>query len=912
MLAMRHIILLTLIFLFPVHSAVAQNFTWAKNMGGAGNETSTSMKIDTAGNLYITGWFAGTVDFDPGPGVSNLSSTGGDDVFIVKLSAAGNFLWARRVGGSSYEMSFSIAIDRLGNSYITGDFQGSVDFDPGAGSFILTPPGGYSGAFLLKLDTAGNFVWAQHIVGVGYDIAIDSANSVYWTGHFYGTTDFNADTAAVFNLTSSGISDIFISKITGAGNFVWAKRFGSTGSEYSLSINLDKNNNVYTTGFFSGTCDFDPGSGVINLAASGASDVFISKLDSFGNFVWAKRIGGTAGDRGNTVEVDANGNLYVTGRFSGPADLDPGPGTATFNSGPIFLVKLDPSGNYAWAKSFGGAYFDGGDYMSLDDYNNVYLTGYFQGTVAFDSSNASSTKTSNGGYDCYVVRFDSSGNYNWVISFGGPNNANQGDVGRSVAVGSDYKVYTTGTFLATVDFDPGTSVFNLTSNGTADIFVQKIDQCGVAGSPVIAIPIVNAGSNQSICAGSSAQLSAAGANTYNWSPATGLSCTNCSNPVASPPVSTFYVVSGSGVNGCANSDTINVMVNSIPSTQIVKSDISCTGNQLGSISVNTTGGAPPYSYLWIGLSATTASVNNLNAGTYVVTTSDANSCSKTDTASIVQQTTTTPSTPLVSICAVTVDSLTGKNLVIWEKPGSKATMFKVYRETTTTNVYNTIGAQPTSQFSTLIDTGSIPLQQSYSYKISEVDSCGNEWPLSNHHKTIHLSSSIGTNGEVNLIWNLYEGANYTTHYIMRNVNGTGFTSLAQVAGSSTSYSDLNPPAGPKQYRIDIDLPTTCNPTAKITSYNRISSNAVNLSSLGLGLISSNSDVQIVPNPAENSIHVRGQKPARIKVIDYVGRTVASAADVDQVSLVHLASGLYQIMLFDRAGRLYHQQKVEKR
>jgi len=909
---MKSIVLTVLLLISSASYAAAQNFTWAKNIGGAGNEEPTSIKTDSAGNIYITGWFSGTVDFDPGPGVYTLSSAGGNDVFVVKLSAAGNLLWARCVGGTSTDIGFSIAIDRLGNSYVTGSFQGSVDFDPGAGTFILIPPPGYSGAYLLKLDTSGNFAWAQHIAGTGYDIAIDSANSVYWTGHFNGTVDFDADPSVVFNLTSSGSSDMFISKITGAGNFVWAKQFIGGGVGFSFSINLDKNKNVYTTGFFGGTCDFDPGPGLFNLSSNGASDdIFISKLDSLGNFVWAKKIGGAAGERGNNVEVDVDGNLYVTGRFYGSVDLDPGPGTATFNSGPIFLLKLDVFGNYKWAKSFDGRYLDGGDYMSLDDHKNAYLTGYFQGTVTFDSSVASSTRTSNGGYDCYVVRFDSSGNLNWVTSFGGSTGTNNGDVGRSVAVGSDYRVYTTGSFIATADFDPGTPVFNLTSNGTSDIFLQKIDQCGVAGSPVIAIPIVNAGSNQAICVGASAQLSATGANTYNWSPATGLSCTNCSNPVASPPVTTAYIVSGSGVNGCMNSDTINVLVNSNPSTQIIKSDVSCTASQLGSISVNAAGGTPPYSYQWTGVSATTASVNNLNIGTYTVFTSDANSCGKTDTVNIVQQTTTTPSTPLVSICAVTVDSLTGKNLVVWEKTGSKATAFKIYRETATTNAYIVIDTQLAGQFSTLLDTASNPQQQSYSYKISEIDSCGNEWPLSIRHKTIHLSANLGINGEVNLNWNLYEGANYTTHYVMRNVNGTGYALLAQVSGGSTSYTDLNAPAGAKLYRVDIDLPTTCNPTAKISSYNRISSNAESIFPLSAGTLSSRNVVQVVPNPTQSTITVLGLKPSRIKVIDVVGRTLINIVNVDNVSLTHLAAGIYHLFLYDETGRLYHQQKVEK-
>ena len=144
-------------------------------------------------------------------------------------------------------------------------------------------------------------------------------------------------------------------------NFVWAKQMGGGNFDVGSGVALDGSGNVYTTGFFRGTADFDPGAGVFDLTSTSAGfeDIFVSKLDSNGNFVWAKKMGGTGGDGAHSVAVDGSGNVYTTGFFSGTADFDPGPGTfnltsAGFNA--IFVSKLDSNGNFVWAKQMGGVF----------------------------------------------------------------------------------------------------------------------------------------------------------------------------------------------------------------------------------------------------------------------------------------------------------------------------------------------------------------------------------------------------------------------------------------------------------------------------------------------------------------------------------------------------------------------------
>ncbi|HAD97589.1 MAG TPA: hypothetical protein DCG19_09290, partial [Cryomorphaceae bacterium] len=335
--------------LVSTFNANAQTFEWVKQWGGTGGDVGYSTTIDSSQNFYITGSFYEEVDFDPGTATFNLTSTGFSDVFISKLDPAGNFIWAKKLGGTGYDGSRSITTDAFGNVYTTGFFQGTVDFDPGTATFNLTSAG-FSDAFISKLDTAGNFVWAKKWGGVendqAFSITTDASGNVYTTGYFQGTVDFDPATAT-FNLTSAGKSDVFISKLDTAGNFVWAKKWGGVEDDQTFSITTDASGNVYTTGYFQGTVDFDPATATFNLTSAGFSDAFISKLDTAGNFMWAKRLGGAEGVQAWSITTDASGNVYTTGFFRGTCDFDPGTGTFNLISAgvmDVFISKLDTAG----------------------------------------------------------------------------------------------------------------------------------------------------------------------------------------------------------------------------------------------------------------------------------------------------------------------------------------------------------------------------------------------------------------------------------------------------------------------------------------------------------------------------------------------------------------------------------------
>ncbi len=475
---MKYAILLGIFFLTAINSS-AQDFEWAHQLGASSNDEAASVATDAAGNVYTTGYFQNTVDFDPGTDTYNLTAFGGYDIYVSKLSASGNFLWAKQFGGQINEEGSSITVDNSGDIYFTGYFQGTADFDPGVDTLALSSNGGYD-IFISKLDASGNFLWAKQIGGNGVDngqcITTDIEGNVYTTGYFRNTTDFDPG-EGIFELTSVGNRDVFTSKLDASGNFIWAKQTGGISLDNGFSITTDVFGNVFTTGGFQDSVDFDPGVGVSNLISAGLFDIYVSKLDSEGEFLWAKRFGGVNTDIGTSLTTDAVGNVYTTGYFTDTLDFDPG--EETFNlispeNNDIFISKLDASGEFVWAKQMGGTEDDRGFSISSDSSGNLYTTGMFENTADFDPGNENYDFSSNGEIDIFISKLDDLGEFVWALQLGGPGN----DFGNGITADeTGNNIYTTGFFENTVDFNTEIGILNLTSAGGDDSFIHKLNQC---------------------------------------------------------------------------------------------------------------------------------------------------------------------------------------------------------------------------------------------------------------------------------------------------------------------------------------------------------------------------------------------------------------------------------------------------
>ena len=330
-------------------------FQWARTWGGSSSDHGNGVATDASGNAYVLGYFYGTVDFDPGLGVDeHTSHSVTRDIFLSKFNTSGELLWTITWGSYDAAYDHEVAIDGNDNVYVTGSYYGTVDFDPGLEVDEHISYGHTFDIFLSKFDSNGEFQWALTWGGPfldgGYGVASDGGGNIYVTGCFDGNVDFNPGQETV-EYISNGERDVFLCKFDSNGEFQWACTWGGASNDVGYNVAVDGNDNVYVTGNYSGTVDFDPGLGVDeHISYGNISDVFLSKFNSSGELLWALTWGGYSCDRSFGIAVDGIGNSYVTGDFRHTVDFDPGPGIdeqishSCFQD--IFLSKFPPDGNW--------------------------------------------------------------------------------------------------------------------------------------------------------------------------------------------------------------------------------------------------------------------------------------------------------------------------------------------------------------------------------------------------------------------------------------------------------------------------------------------------------------------------------------------------------------------------------------
>jgi hypothetical protein len=363
------------------------NWLWAKKAGGVNDDYGYSIVVDNADNIYVTGYFKATAAF----GSTNLTSNGEEDIFVAKLDNNGNWLWAYKAGGTSNDVGNNLAVDNVGNVFIAGYFGGSIAF----GSTNLTSSGGLD-VFVCKMDTNGNWLWAKRGGGEYNEwvsgVSVDSSGNVIVTGAFCATATFNNTSLTVVGF---GDTDNFIVKLDTGGSWLWVKQTEGPGYwDGCLDIATDNEGFIYITGGFYDTITF----GTITLTSSGATDVYVAKMDSSGNWLWARRGGGTEGSQSSAIVIGSN-NIYITGDFNGSASF----GSSTvvcIGNADTFVAELDASGNWIWAKRGGGV---SSEDIDVDAEGFVYTTGTLWGNNATDTFD-SITITGITGYDIFVAK----------------------------------------------------------------------------------------------------------------------------------------------------------------------------------------------------------------------------------------------------------------------------------------------------------------------------------------------------------------------------------------------------------------------------------------------------------------------------------------------------------------------------
>ena len=393
----------------------AQTYQWTSQMGGLSRDEGSAVALDPSGNIILGGSFWGTADLDPGPGSLNLTSQGNSDLFIQKLDSSGNLLWVRQMGGEQQENIFDLTVDAQGNIYAVGWFRDTADFDPGLGTA---------------------------------------------------------------NLISHGFMDIFVLKLDKNGEYEWARSMGGGDMDEGDALAVDNDGNVYTVGTFRDRADFDPGVDKTELVSAGDTDIFIQKLDSNGKLVWVKQIGAYDQDIAQTVALDHEGNIFVSGSYRSFVDFDPGLGESMLMSqgeSDAFTLKLNPQGEFVWVRQMGGPSNEAGFDIALDADGGIITVGSFAYTADFDPGQSVYNLKSKGSWDIFIQKLDGNGNFVWAHSLGGDGV----EIAYSMAMDTDRNIYLTGQFSGKADFDPGVdTLFFQSVLNKRDIFILKLNSLG--------------------------------------------------------------------------------------------------------------------------------------------------------------------------------------------------------------------------------------------------------------------------------------------------------------------------------------------------------------------------------------------------------------------------------------------------
>ena len=370
----------------------------AKRLGGANNDYISGVVTDTNDRIIITGLIYGDSDVNgdgdaADGGAESGTGYGFEDSFISVFNSSGSFQWAKRLGGALFDLYSSVITDTNDN--------------------IITAPA----------------VWGNADVNGDGDSADGGAESSSGYGGF----------------------DSIISVFDSSGTFQWAKRLGGTGTDISIAVFTDTNNNIIVTGYVTGDADLNgdgdaADGGAESATGYGNEDIFISVFDSSGTFQWARRLGGTGYDYGEEVTTDANNNIIVTGYVTGDADLngdgdaaDGGAESSTgYGSGDIVISVFDSSGTFQWAKRLGGTDNDTGYGIITDANSNIIVTGYVTGDADLNgdgdaTDGGAESSTGYGNRDTVISAFNASGTFQWAERLGGADD----DVGYGLAVNSD-------------------------------------------------------------------------------------------------------------------------------------------------------------------------------------------------------------------------------------------------------------------------------------------------------------------------------------------------------------------------------------------------------------------------------------------------------------------------------------------
>jgi hypothetical protein len=458
---------------------------WAKRAGGVSNDMGYGIATLSDDSTVVTGYFAGTATFGQNEiNQTTLTADGLGDIFVARYNADGTLAWVKRAGGTTEFWDPSYAITALTDDsvVVTGSYWGAANFGRGEINQTNLTATGKRDMFIARFSPDGTLVWAKSAGGAekeeGRSITALSDNSSVVTGWFEGTATFGKNEINQTILTSNGDRDLFVAKYNSNGLLEWAKKAGSTNSDYGYGITSLSNNTSAVTGCFYGSVTFgmgEPNQTVLNSA--GVWDIFIACYNPNGTLAWVKCAGGTNDEVGLGITSLTDNSIVSTGWFWGPTTFGSGePNQTILNSTgelDLYIACYNSNGTLRWVKRAGGTSNDYGVGVTATQDNTMLVTGYFYELAVFGLGEVNETTLiSSGDADIFIANYDSNGMLTWVKRAGGLGE----DCGYSITpLWNNYSV-ATGYFASSATFGPDEANETiLNSAGGLDMFISQFE-----------------------------------------------------------------------------------------------------------------------------------------------------------------------------------------------------------------------------------------------------------------------------------------------------------------------------------------------------------------------------------------------------------------------------------------------------
>ena len=408
---------------------------WSFQIGGIGagpglDDEGLGIDVSSTGSVFVTGYFQGTADFDPGSGTVELTSQGFRDAFMASYSTDGSLIWARGFGGASDDLGQGLTAFNDETIYWTGLFRESGTLTPGGGSSDSLIGDAQEDGYLIRLGAGGELSWmfgyGSSSVDDGLDLELDTSGNVYLLGSFSGDVDFDPSESELVLSSVNRSQDVVLASYTPEGAVRWAIHTGGGQLDQGAGLAVSGDGTSYITGHFVGRSDFDPGEEEEELVSVGARDVFLAQYQADGTFGWVFQLGSGFAE-GSDIALDANGNIALSGGFSGTLFPDPGSTASLTSMGEqdILIANYASDGSFRWAGSVGGQLTELGTGLVFGPQSTVYLTGYFEQQIDVDASESVFSLDSEGEFDSFLVRYNPTGSL--AVSVEDPFDSPQGD-----------------------------------------------------------------------------------------------------------------------------------------------------------------------------------------------------------------------------------------------------------------------------------------------------------------------------------------------------------------------------------------------------------------------------------------------------------------------------------------------------